>query len=178
MSKIREEVRNRTPRLMMSLVIALIFWVISMVVPVTIPPIDIPGLEIGASSLTRIITAIITGIFLIRALSDALVLGDIVTDVVVRRLGIRTESSPKRAARDFIYIIVVMLIATGLVPIIDTFGGSARNSLTLLTIYSALGLILLLIYDMGRILYRILERHAETLADRIAGMSERTERGN
>ena len=161
----------------MSLVIALIFWVISMVVPATIPPISIPGLEIGAPTLTRIITAIVTGIFLIRALSDALVLGDIVTDIVVRRLGIRIESSPRRAARDFIYIIVIMLIVTGLVPIIDTFAGSVKDWLILLTIYSALGLILLLIYDMGRILYRILERHAETLADRIAGLSENIEEG-
>jgi len=111
MSKIREEIRRRIPRLIMSLVIALIFWTISIAVPQTVSGITLPGLDMDAGFLVWTVTMIITAIFLIRALSDTLVIGDIVTDIVIRRMGIKEERSPKRAARDLIYIIIIILIA-------------------------------------------------------------------
>jgi len=178
MSKIREEVRLRVPRLTMSLVMAVIFFVISVVVPPTVSNIIIPGLEMDAGFLIRIITIVITAIFIIRALSDALVLGDIVTDIIVRRMGIKEERSPKRAARDFIYIIIIILIATAVLPIITTYlEGGTQSWLSMVTIYSALGVILILIYDIGRILYRIVERKAESLADRLSKIAEQNKNG-
>ena len=87
MRGIREEVRCRVPRLTMSLLMAIIFFVIGYVVP-RAPGIDsilIPGIEGGASYLIGAITLGITVIFLILALYDALVLGDIVMDIIVRR---------------------------------------------------------------------------------------------
>ncbi len=179
MSEIREEIRSRVPRLTMSLIMAVIFLVISVVVPPTVGGIPIPGLEIDASFLVWIITIIITAIFLIRALSDALVLGDIVTDIVIRRMGIKEERSPKRAARDLIYIIIIILIATAVLPIIVTLVKleEARYWLTMLTTISALGIILILIYDIGRILYRIIEQRAESLADRLSKMAEQHKNG-
>jgi len=53
-----EEIRRRLSRIVMSLVTAVIFW---------------------------IVVRVVMAIFLIRMLSDALVLGDILTDVVVSR---------------------------------------------------------------------------------------------
>lgn len=178
MSKIREEVRRRVPRLIMSLVIAIIFFVISIVVPPTVSSITIPGLEMDAESLIWIITIVITAIFLIRALSDALVLGDITTNIIIRRLGIKEERSPKRAARDLIYIIVIILIATAVLPIIVTLlEGDIRSWLSALTIYGSLGIILILIYDIGRILYRIVEQKAESLADHLSRIAEKNKNG-
>jgi len=178
MSKIREEVRLRVPRLTMSLVMAVIFFVISVVVPPTVSNIIIPGLEMDADFLIWIITIVITAIFIIRALSDALVLGDIVTDIIIRRIGIKEERSPKRAARDFIYIIVIILIATAVLPIITTYlEGGTQSWLSMVTIYSALGVILVLIYDIGRILYRIVEQRAESLADRLSKIAEQKNNG-
>lgn len=172
MSKIREEIRRRVPRLVMSLVMAVIFLMISIVVPPTVSNIIVPGLEMDAGLLMWTITIIITAIFLIRALSDALVLGDIVTDIIIRRMGIKEERSPKRAARDLIYIIIIILIATAVLPIISTLEGDIRYWLSTFTIYSAFGIILILIYDVGRILYRIVEQRAESLADRLSKMAE------
>lgn len=177
MSKIREEIRRRVPRLTMSLIVAVIFFVISLVVPPTISDLTIPGLEIGADFLIFIITSVITAIFLIRALSDALVLGDIVTDIIIRRMGIKGERSPKRAARDLIYIIVIILIATAILPIIDMLKGDLGFWLKMLTIYSALGIVLILIYDIGRIFYRIVEQRAESLANRLSKLAEQNKNG-
>jgi len=158
----------------MSLVMAVIFWIVSVFVPPTMGDSVIPGLDLRAAFLIRMITIIIAALFLIRALSDALVLGDIVTDIFVKRLGIKQEVSPKRAFRDFIYIIIVILVAAAVSPIlgeVENFGSILRN----ITTYVALGIILILIYDIGRILYRIIEQRAESVADRLAKMAEKTE---
>ena len=158
----------------MSLVMAVIFWIVSVFVPPTMGDSVIPGLDLRAAFLIRMITIIIAALFLIRALSDALVLGDIVTDIFVKRLGIKQEISPKRAFRDFIYIIIVILVAAAVSPIlgeVENFGSILRN----ITTYVALGIILILIYDIGRILYRIIEQRAESVADRLAKMAEKTE---
>lgn len=151
---------------------AIIFWIISAVVPPTIGDAVIPGLDLRADFLIWIVTVVIAALFLIRALSDAMVLGDIVTDIFVKRLGIRQEVSPKRAFRDFIYIIIIILVAAALSPIMSTienFGSTLRN----VTTYIALGVILVLIYDIGRIIYRMIEHRAESMADRLAQMAEK-----
>ena len=166
----------------MSLVMTVIFGVTSYVVWKTreispLKEISIPSIEGGLVSLIWIVTLIITAIFLIRALSDALVLVDILTDIFIRRLGIKEEKSPKRAARELIYIIVVILIAAAISPIVGTIEGNMGLWLTTITIYIALGVIIILIYDIGRVFYRIIENRAESLADRLSKIAEQEEDG-
>jgi hypothetical protein len=170
---IGEEIRRRFPRLTMSLIMAVIFYLINAFVPGTMEEIELPGININAGTLVGTIALIFTAIFLIRALADALVLSDILTDVFVRRLGIKEERSPRRAVRDAIYIIAIILVTTALQPLIATLEPNVRDLLTKVAIYVALGIILILVYDIGRILYRIVERKAESVADSIAKMAER-----
>ncbi|UCC59003.1 MAG: hypothetical protein JSW14_03645 [Candidatus Bathyarchaeum sp.] len=170
---IGEEVRHRFPRLTMSLFMAAIFFLINTFVPGTIDEITLPGINVNAGTLIGTIALIFTAIFMIRALADALVLSDILTDVFVRRLGIKEERSPKRAAREAIYIIAIILVTTALQPLLDTLEPSVKGLLSNITIYVALGIILVLIYDIGRILYRIVERKTESVADSLARMAER-----
>ena len=75
--------------------------------------------------------------------------------------------------RDAIYIIAIILVTTALQPLIATLEPNISDLLSKVTIYVALGIILVLIYDIGRILYRIVERKAESLADILAKMAER-----
>jgi len=167
-----EEIRRRFPRIIMNLVMVFIFWIISVVVPPTVGSITVPGINANLGFLVLIVTVLIMAIFLIRALSDALVLGDILVDIVVRRLGIKEERSPKRAARDFVYIISIILVVTAVSPMLAIVNADLLN---VAITYIALGLIILLIYDIGRILYKIIEQKAELLADRLAKMGEKTE---
>jgi MFS family permease len=170
---IGEEVRSRFPRLTMSLVLAIIFYLVNVVVPPLLGDVVLPGININAGTLIGAIALIFTAIFLIRVLADALVLSDIFTDIFVKRLGIKEERSPRRAVRDTIYIIVIILVTTALLPIISTLEPNVKDPLTIVTTYVALGMILILIYDIGRILYRIVERKAESIADSLAKMAER-----
>ena len=72
-----------------------------------------------------------------------------------------------------IYIIVVILVTTALQPLISTLDPAIENPVAAATIYIALAIILILIYDIGRILYRIVERKAESMADGLAKMTDR-----
>jgi hypothetical protein len=157
----------------MSLVMAVIFYLVNIFVPPLLGDIMLPGLNINIGTLVGAIALIFTAIFLIRVLADALVLSDILTDIFVKRLGIKEERSPRRAVRDTIYIIVIILVTTALLPIISTLDQSIKDPLTIGITYVALGIILILIYDIGRILYHIVERRAESLADSLAKMADR-----
>jgi MFS family permease len=152
---------------------AVIFYLVNVIVPPLLGDIMLPGININAGTLIGTIALIFTAIFLIRVLADALVLSDIFTDIFVKRLGIKEERSPRRAVRDIIYIIVIILVTTALLPIISTLEPSIKSPLTIATTYVALGMILILIYDIGRILYRIVERKAESLAKSLAKMADR-----
>jgi len=151
---------------------AVIFWIISIIVPPTVSGITIPGLNLNLGTLVGILAWLFTAIFLIRALSDAIILSDIVTDIIVKQMGIKEERSPRRAARDAIYIIVIILVATALYPLLSTLE-NIGSILTTITTYISLGIILVLIYDIGRILYRMIEQRAESVADRLAKMAEK-----
>jgi hypothetical protein len=171
-----EEIRHRLPRLVANLIMALIFWIISIFVPPTLEGILLPGINIEASMLVWIFMIIVLGIFLIRALSDALVLGDVFTDVLMKRLGVKEERSPKRAARDFVYIIVIMLVVTALSPLLGTIE-DVGFYLKAAVVYIGLGLIIVLIYDIGRIVYKIIEDKADSFADRLAKTRRRNKSG-
>ena len=159
-----EEIRYRLPRLVTNLVMAIIFWIISVFVPPTLQNLYLPGINIQASMLLWILLIILLGIFLVRALSDALVLGDVLTDVLVKKLGVKEERSPKRAAREFVYIIITVLIVTAVSPILATIQ-DIGYILSAATVYFGLGLIVILIYDIGRIIYKIIEEKADSFAD-------------
>jgi Zn-dependent protease with chaperone function len=76
------------------------------------------------------------------------------------------------AARDAVYVVAIALVATALCTLLGTLG-DIGNTLTTVTMYVALGIILVLIYEMGRIVYRVIERRAEAVADRLAKMAKR-----
>ena len=177
MKKNGDEIRRRFPRIVMNTIMAIVFWVTSIYVPPTLTSISILGIGADASLLVWILTIIIMGIFLIRALSDALVLGDIFTDVLVRRLGVKEERSPKRAAREIVYIIIIVLVITAISPLLSTVQDYGYY-LTIIATYVGLGLVIIFIYDIGRIIYKIIEEKAETVADRLADAMQKNNKNS
>jgi len=167
-----EEIRRRFPRIVMNLIMTLIFWVISAFIPPTLTSLTVPGINIEASTLVWVLTVVIMSIFLIRALSDALVLGDVLTDVLVKRLGIKEERSPKRAAREFAYIIIIVLVVTAVSPILATVQ-DVGYYLSTAAIYIGLGLTIVFIYDIGRIIYKIIEEKADSFADLLSQRAQK-----
>ncbi|UCF44983.1 MAG: hypothetical protein JSW44_04295 [Candidatus Bathyarchaeota archaeon] len=150
----------------------IIFWVISIFIPPTLRSLIIPGINTEASFLVWILTVVLMGIFLIRALADALILGDVLTDLLVRRLGIKEERSPKRAAREFAYIIITVLVVTAVSPLLGSIQ-DVGYYLSTAIIYIGLGLTIIFIYDIGRIIYKIIEEKADSFADLLAQRAQK-----
>ena len=70
---------------------AIIFYLINTIVPPLMEGTMLPGININTDILVGTIALIFTAIFLIRALADGLILSDILTDIFVRRLGIKED---------------------------------------------------------------------------------------
>jgi hypothetical protein len=169
--KIREEMR-RLPRFIMSVTMAAIFWGISMVVPPLVEGMIVPGINVGGRFFLWVCFMLVTVIFMIRALADALSLADVLTDIFLRRLGAKEDRSLIRVGRDTIYIILTILLASAFIPILSSVA-EIGHLLTDAASLVALGLIILLIYDIGRVLYRTVEEKAEMLADRLVKLAKR-----
>jgi hypothetical protein len=172
---ISEEVKRRFPRFIVSSIAALIFWGISVVAPAIFGDSVVPGINVSASWLVWVTSMLIMLIFLIRVLADGLVLADILTDAILKRLGAKEERSWKRAARDFIYIIIAVLLAAAALPYLSSvqeIGGLLAAAVSLVT----LAFVILLIYDMGRILYKIIEKKTESVADWLSGERNKEKR--
>ncbi len=167
-----EEIRRRLPRLVTNVIMAIIFWLVSVFVPPTLEGLTVPGINTQASLLVWILTILVLGIFLIRALSDAMVLGDVLTDALVKKLGVKEERSPKRAAREFAYIIIIVLVVTAVSPLLANIQ-DVGFYLSTATVYIGLGLIILFLYDIGRIIYKIIEDKADSFADYFAQMKQK-----
>jgi len=172
--RIHEEMK-KFPRLIMSITMAAIFGVISMVVPPLVEDMTVPGIDVRGDFLLWVFFMLVTVIFVIRALADALSLADVLTDIFLRRLGAKEDRSLKRVGRDAIYIILTILLASAFIPFLSSvaeIGNMLRGAASL----AALGLIIILTYDIGRILYRTLETKAEVLTDRLVKLARRRRR--
>jgi len=151
---------------------AAIFGVISIFVPPLVGDMTVPGIDVSGNFLLWVFFMLVTVIFVIRALADALSFADVLTDIFLRRLGAKEDRSFKRVGRDAIYIILTILLASAFIPFLSSvaeIGDMLRGAASLV----ALGLVIVLIYDIGRILYRTVEAKAEVLADRLVKLARR-----
>lgn len=162
MATVSEEIRFRLPMLVANLALTLLFWVISYIVSITLA-----NISNEARFLSQVGLLFISGIFLVRTAFNALMIVDKVTKSFLRRLGIKEEWSKQRVTKDTIYIVVILLVAAAIFPIFDDLTNFAPW-LQQITTYSAVGLILLFVYDIGRTFYRITEKTANSVANRIS----------
>jgi len=164
---VSEEIRYRLPRLIANVAIALAFAGMSYIVLWTLN-----SISTEIVFLLQIGFLLAAGLFLVRTLFDALTLVDKVTGLFMRRLGIKDGWSRQRIFKDTIYIVAILLVAAAIFPLfsnLSTFGPLLQK----ITTYAALGLILLFVYDIGRTFYRITEKKANSVANRISSNEEK-----
>jgi len=162
---VREEIRYRIPKLVANLTLALLFWIMSYITSITLT-----GISKEAGFLSQLGLFLVAGIFFIRTLFDALTIIDKMTKSFLKRFGIKEERSRRRILKDIIYIIAILLVAGAIFPILNNVSIFAPL-LQQITTYVTLGLILLFVYDIGRTIYRITEKTANSVANRISNSS-------
>ena len=173
---IGEEIRKRFPRLSISLLVAFLFWVISLTIPKLVEGVAVPGIGISpynnAGWLLWAMMTLLCLIFIVRASTDILVLMDAGTEMLVRRLGIGEEKSLKRVGKDIVYIILTILLAAAVLPLLASVP-QVGGLLAIVVSLVALGVSAMLVYDIGRIIYRMLEEKARIVTEWLASFFER-----
>jgi hypothetical protein len=118
---------------------------------------------------------LVAGMFLVRTLFHALMIVDKVTGSFVRRLGIKEGLSKQRIFKDTTYIIAILLVVAALFPLfqnVSNFGPLLQEIIS----YMVLGLIAVFVYDIGRTFYRITEKKANSVANRISSSNNSEEK--
>lgn len=161
-----EELRRKFPKLIANIVIAVIFTSISQIVGWFLS-----GINPDILFLLQIGLLLGAGIFLVRTLFEALTITDKATKLLLKQVGIKKEQSNQRIFKDMIAIVIVLLIAAAIVPIISNISSMGPLLQEIIT-YVAMGLIVLFVYDIGRTFYRITEKKANGLADKISNTIE------
>ena len=172
MNTLREEILYRLPKVVSNLGLALIFWVARYIVLVTLNTVNAEHVFLLQMGLL-----IVTWIFLVRALFNVLTVVDRLTESFLKRLGIKEGWSRQRIFKDTICIVAVLLVAAAIFPLfskLSNFGPLLQE----ITTYATLGLILLFVYDVGRTFYRITEKKANSIADRLSHSSNEKEKIN
>jgi hypothetical protein len=154
-----KEAGYRFSRFAISIALALAFWGAGLLVPSLFKDLS----EFGRL-LTWVTLTLVAGIFLVRALSDGLVLGDKAIGFFMSLLGVKERPSRRRILKDFLFIVAILLAAAAVSPFYGDLG-SVGNGLQVLTTYVTLGAILLFVYDLGRTFYRIAEEKVNLLTD-------------
>ena len=173
---IRNEVRRRLPKILINVIVAFLFWIISQIGPLFVKGIIIPGINLPppfntVSSIIGLTATLVMILFLIRAVSDILFFTDVSTEIFLKTLGIKEKRPLKRAARDITYIILALLLVTAASPILSSIpqvGGYLNAILSI----SALGIFLILIYDIGRVIHEVLSEKTRRMADWISNHVE------
>lgn len=172
MNALSEEIRFRFPRLIANVAIGLAFVGMSYLALWTLS-----GISKEIVFLLQIGFLLAAGIFLVRILFDALTIVDKATGLFVKLLGIKEGLSRQRIFKDTIYIVAILLVAAAMLPIFNELQNSGLL-LQQITTYVALGLIMLFVYDIGRTFYRMTEKKANLVAQRISKSINEDEKKN
>jgi len=156
---VEKEASYRLARFAIGVALALFFWGASIFVPPMFKGVS----EVG-EFLTWVALTLAGGIFLVRALFDALVLDNKAVGLFLKRLGIKERCSRRRVSKDLTYIVAIILAAAAISPFFNDLG-NVGNGFQFLTTYVTLGAILPFVYDIGRTFCRIVGQKANSFAD-------------
>ena len=176
---IKREVRRRLPRILTNVAVAFLFWVIGQIGPLFVKDLPLPGINLpppfnSISSIVGITATLIATIFIVKAILDGLFFVDLSAEIITRFLGIREKKPLKRIGRDIAYILLALLITAASSPILSSIP-NIGGYLTTIVGLVALGIFLILIYDIGKVIRDVLRRRAKRMADWISGLLEERE---
>jgi hypothetical protein len=95
----------------------------------------------------------------------------------LKRLGIKEKWSRERILKDLVFIVAILLVAAGLYPII-IISSNYEQVLQQIITYSTLGFVLLFVFDIGRVFYKITENKANSVVNRFSNIINKDEQIN
>ena len=95
----------------------------------------------------------------------------------MRRFGIDEDWSKQRIFKDTMCIVAILLIAAAVFPLLNGLSNFEPILQQIIT-YTALGLILLFVFDIGRSFYRLTEEKANSVVDILSNSINSEEKVN
>lgn len=161
------EMRKRIPRIIINAVVLIFLFFVLNIALLFIPNITIPGINMDVDTVFRMILMLLVLVVLARITSDAVVLADIATNMVIAHLGIKSEQPLRRVGKEAVYIIIDLLLYAAVIPFLSDIPDIGGGLVAIASLIF-LGAFIILAYDMWRIIHRTLEEKTDRIAEWVA----------
>lgn len=175
-----DEIRSRLPRLVLDfLAIIVILFVAYIVLPIaSVISFNLPVVGLSVGLAVAVIFLVILAILVVRILRDAAVMvhhGSHLLARAVPGLEEHHQNLIRKVARDFLSVVVILILFYLLTPFIVLIPGVGASLAAAIPLILA-AVVVILLYDAGRLLYEEVAKYVHKVADKIASIVEESEK--
>jgi uncharacterized protein YoxC len=174
------EIRERLPRLVLDFVAMIVtLFVAYIVIPIASAisfSVPVIGLSVGLA--VAVIFLVILAILAVRILTDAAVMvhhGSHLLATAVPGLEEQHQNLIRKVVRDFFSAVVILILFYLLTPFIVLIPGVGASLAAAIPLVLA-AVVVILLYDAGRLLYEEVAKSVHKLTDKVASMVEESEK--
>jgi hypothetical protein len=174
------EIRDRLPRMVLDFVALIItLFVAYIVIPIASAiSFNVPVIGLSVGLAVAVIFLVILAILAVRILRDAAVMihhGSHMLAKAVPGLEEHQENLIRKVARDFLSAVVILILFYLLTPFIVLLPGVGASLAAAIPLILA-AVVVILLYDAGRLLYDEIAKSVHKVTDKIASMVEESEK--
>ena len=174
------EIRERLPRIVLDFVALIItLFVAYVVIPIASAiSFNVPVIGLSVGLAVAVIFLVILAILAVRILRDAAVMvhhGSHMLAQAVPGLEEHQENLIRKVARDFLSAVVILILFYLLTPFIVLIPGVGASLAAAIPLVLA-AVVVILLYDAGRLLYDEIAKYVHKATDKIASIVEESEK--
>ncbi|HDJ96979.1 MAG TPA: hypothetical protein ENG54_00760 [Thermofilum sp.] len=169
MEKWRAELRKRIPQLVFNAIVAFFFYLMSNIMPSLVRGITLPGITIEPFNdlgwLMWAFLFVVSMAFAANTLYHLIKLIDPVVSRFTSKLGIKPDPA-KRVLQDVTYILMAIVVSEALSILAEGVPGYSHVLRVAISVV-ALIIIIMLIYDLSKNIYKYIEEKIDAIVDRL-----------
>ena len=174
------EIRARLPRLVLDFVaMVIVLFVAYIVIPIASSiSFNVPVIGLSVGLAVAVIFLVILAILAVRILRDAAVMvhhGSHMLSRAVPGLEEHQQNLIRKVARDFFSAVVILILFYLLTPFIVLIPGIGASLAAAIPLILA-AVVIILLYDAGRLLYDEIAKSVHKISDKIASTVEESEK--
>jgi len=174
------EIRDRLPRLVLDFVaIVVVLFVAYIVLPIAYAiNLNVPVIGLSVGLAVAVIFLVILAILVVRVLRDTAVMvhhGSHMLARAVPGLEEHQQNLIRKVVRDFLSVVVILILFYLLTPFIVLIPGIGASLAAAIPLILA-AVVIIFLYDAGRLLYDEISKSVHKVSDKIASMVEESEK--
>jgi hypothetical protein len=174
------EIENRLPRIVWDFVAIIVtLFVAYIVLPVThVISFNVPVIGLSVGLAVAVVFVVILALLVVRILSDTAILihhGSQLLAKAVPGLEERHENLIRKVVRDFFSVVVILILFYLIAPFIVLIPGVGASLAAAIPIILT-AIVVIFLYDAGRLLYDEVSKEVDKVTGKIASMVEESDR--